>query len=154
MINKKSRARAYFPRSRSAKGRIKAERSAPFGIASRAIATVVAAIGISVLTGCAEEKKPRLLTEEEIHSKDFETPSGVRGRHLYGCEDGQSLFVDFRNEGLSIELRREEKDEPRILSAPSQGLQYVGENEGATMTGNELRIVDAQGRTRVCRKQN
>lgn len=107
-----------------------------------------------VLAACAEERKPRAPTEEEIHSRDFETPSRVRGRHLYACDDGQPLFVDFKDQGLSIELRQREQEAPRVLSAPSQGLQYVGTYESATMTGNELRLVNSQGRTRVCRKRH
>lgn len=122
--------------------------------ARRIVTTMSLIAGTVVLAACAEERKPRAPTEEEIHSKDFETPSRVRGRHLYACDDGEPLFVDFKNQGLSIELRRREQEVPRVLSAPSQGLQYVGAEESAEMTGNELRLVNSQGRTRVCRKQN
>lgn len=120
----------------------------------RIMATMSLIAGIVVLAACAEERKPRAPTEEEIHSKDFETPSRVRGRHLYACDNGEPLYVDFKDQGLSIELRPREQDLPRILSAPSQGLQYVGVDESAVMTGNELRLVNSEGRTRVCRKQN
>lgn len=106
-----------------------------------------------VVTGCAEEKKPRVPTEQEIHSRDFETASRVRGRHLYACDDKEPLFVDFKDDGLTLELRSEEQGPVQTLSAPSQGLQYVGDTNSATMTGNELQLVDAQGRTRVCRKR-
>ncbi|KHA63836.1 hypothetical protein NI18_13320 [Sphingomonas sp. Ant20] len=115
---------------------------------------VVVIVLATVVAACAEERKPGATTEQEIHSRDSETPSGVRGRHLYACDDGEPLFVDFKDEGLSIELRRVERETPRVLSAPAQGLQYVGDSESAIMTGNELRLVDAQGLKRVCRKQN
>lgn len=114
--------------------------------------TALLAIAV-VVTGCAEEKKPRAPTEQEIHSRDFETASRVRGRHLYTCDDNEPLFVDFKDNGLTLELRSEEQGPVQTLSAPSQGLQYVGAANSATMTGNELQLVDAQGRTRVCRKR-
>lgn len=119
---------------------------------ARTRAATLALTGAVVLAGCAEEKKPRAPTEQEIHARDFETASGVRGRHLYTCGDGAPLFVDFKDEGLSIELRREERGPPQTLSAPAPGLQYVGDNASVTFKGHELRFVDAQARTRVCRK--
>ncbi|WP_342747149.1 hypothetical protein [Sphingomonas lenta] len=120
---------------------------------ARTRAATLALTGAVVLAGCAEEKKPRAPTEQEIHARDFETASGVRGRHLYTCGDGAPLFVDFKDEGLSIELRQAEQERPRVLTAPAQGLQFVGDDGSATMKGNELRVTNAQGNTRVCRKQ-
>lgn len=108
---------------------------------------------VAFLAGCTEQQKPRAPTEQEIHSRDFETASGVRGRHLYACDKHGPLFVDFKNEGLSIELRREEGGIAQVLTAPAQGLQYVGDSGSAVMAGNELRLTDAGGGTRVCRKQ-
>lgn len=79
---------------------------------------------IAGLAGCAEEKKPRAPTEQGIHSRDLETVSRVRGRHLYACDDKQPLFLDFKDERLTLELRSEERGPAQKLSAPSQGLQY------------------------------
>ncbi len=128
--------------------------SAASGVPPATCARLPAALlAITVMaTGCAEEKKPRVPTEQEIHSRDFETASRVRGRHRYTCDDKEPLFVDFKNNGLTLELRREEQGPVQTLSAPSQGLQYVDNTNSATMTGNALQLVDAQGRTRVCRK--
>ena len=124
---------------------------AAFALCARSSAALLAIAVIG--PGCVEEKKPRVPTEEEIHSRDFETASRVRGRHLYMCDDKESLFVDFKDNGLTLELRSEEQGPVQTLSAPSQGLQYIGAANSATMTGNELQLVDAQGRTRVCRKR-
>jgi hypothetical protein len=115
--------------------------------------SIVLIFGVAFLTGCTEKQKPRAPTEQEIHSRDFETGSGVRGRHLYTCDKGGSLFVDFKDEGLSIELRREEGDIAEVLTAPAQGLQYIGDSGSAVMAGNELRLTDPRGGVRVCRKQ-
>lgn len=121
-------------------------------MSARAKAAMLTVAGTVVLAGCSE-KKQRPPTEQEIHARDFDTVGGVRGRHLYNCDDGEPLFVDFKDEGLSIELRPQEQGPAETLSAPAQGLQFVGNNASVTMTGHELRYADAQGRTRVCRKQ-
>jgi hypothetical protein len=116
-------------------------------------AVILVSAGISVLAGCAEERKAHAPTEQEIHARDFETASGVRGRHLYACNDGEHLYIDFKDEGLSIELRRQEQESAQTLSAPAQGLQYVGDNASVTITGNEVKIMEGQDRVRVCRKR-
>lgn len=115
-------------------------------------AALLAVMAIGTQSGCSEQPKPSPPTEQEIHSLDSETKSQVKGRHLYTCDDGKPLFVDFRDTGLSLELRQREGGDPEILSAPSQGLQYEGERRSATMTGNEIRLVSAKGETRICRK--
>ena len=123
------------------------------GVAAPRALPLATLLAVAVLVaGCAEEKPPAP-TEQEIHARDFETASRVRGRHLYACDDGKPLFVDFKDEGLMLELRREERGAARVLTAPSQGLQYMGDGGSAVMKGNELRLEDAQGRVRLCRKR-
>ena len=123
------------------------------GGGARIGAALLATFAIGTQAACSEQPKSRAPTEQEIHSLDSETKSRIRGRHLYACDDGKPMFVDFKDTGLQLELRQEEGGVPEILSAPSQGLQYEGKAQSATMTGSEIRLVDAEGRTRVCTKQ-
>jgi hypothetical protein len=39
------------------------------------------------------------------------------------------------------------------LTAPAQGLQYVGETATATFKGSQLTIVEGDGRTRTCEQE-
>jgi hypothetical protein len=62
------------------------------------------------------------------------------GRHPYRCSDGEPLFVDYKDDGLQIDLRRSGNGPPMTLTAPAQGLQYVGETATATFKGSQLTI--------------
>ena len=42
---------------------------------------------------------------------------------------------------------------PVTLTAPAQGLQYVGETATATFKGTQLTIVEGDGRTRICERE-
>ena len=42
---------------------------------------------------------------------------------------------------------------PMMLTAPAQGLQYVGETATATFKGSQLTIVEGDGRTRICERE-
>lgn len=39
------------------------------------------------------------------------------------------------------------------LTAPAQGLQYVGDTATATFKGSQLTIVEGNGRTRTCKRE-
>src|SRR3546814_15377422 len=75
------------------------------------------------------------------------------GRHPYRCSDGEPLFVDYKDNGLQIDLRRSSSAVPMTLTAPAQGLQYVGETATATFKGSQLTVVEGEGRTRICERE-
>lgn len=118
----------------------------------RRASLIITFLGALLQVGCSQDPQRQTPTEQEIHAEDFGTTARVRGRHLYACDNGQRLFVDFKEAGLSLELRPQETSAPTILTAPSQGLQYIGDDATATMNGNKLRIVDGRGAVRVCTK--
>src|SRR3546814_10420406 len=69
------------------------------------------------------------------------------------CSDGEPLFVDYKDNGLQIDLRRSSSAVPMTLTAPAQGLQYVGETATATFKGSQLTVVEGEGRTRICERE-
>src|SRR3546814_20913884 len=75
------------------------------------------------------------------------------GRHPYRCSDGEPLFVDYKDNGLQIDLRRSSSAVPMTLTAPAQGLQYVGETATATFKGSQPTVVEGEGRTRICERE-
>lgn len=105
------------------------------------------------LAACSESKPPAPPTEQQIHSSDSAVATGEMGRHPYRCSDGEPLFVDYKDSGLQIDLRRSNKGPPMTLTAPAQGLQYVGETATATFKGSLLTIVEGDGRTRTCERE-
>ena len=105
------------------------------------------------LAACSESKPPTPPTEQQIHSSDSAVATGEMGRHPYRCSDGEPLFVDFKDNGLQIDLRPSNSGLPMTLTAPAQGLQYVGETATATFKGSQLTVVEGDGRTRTCERE-
>lgn len=103
--------------------------------------------------GCSEQAREMPPTEQEIHAMDSGDASGTPGRHPYRCDANRPLLVDFKDEGLTIELRRGASAAPVVLTAPAQGLQYVGNAISATFTANEIKIEEAGKRPVLCRKE-
>lgn len=103
-------------------------------------------------SGCSEQPRKAPPTEQEIHAGDSGDASGTRGRHPYRCEDNRPLLVDFKNEGLTLELRRDGNAAPVVLTAPAPGLQYVGDTMSAMFSGNELKIEEGDKPPVLCRK--
>lgn len=116
------------------------------GSVSFAIGTMLA------LAACSEQPRKAVPTEQEIHASDSGDRSGTPGRHPYRCDDNRPLLVDFKNEGLTIELRRDESAASIVLTAPAAGLQYVGDTMSATFAGNEIKIEEAGKPPVLCRK--
>lgn len=116
----------------------------------RALPALILALG---LAACSESKPPAPPTEQQIHSSDSAVATGEMGRHPYRCSDGEPLFVDYKDNGLQIDLRRSNGGSPMTLTAPAQGLQYVGETASATFQGSQLTIVEGDGRTRTCQRE-
>lgn len=108
---------------------------------------------IAELGACSESRQPAPPTEQQIHSSDSGVSSGEPGRHPYRCTDGTTLFVDYKDTGLQIDLRWSGNGTAMTLTAPTQGLQYVGETATATFRGTQLTIVESDGRTRTCVKE-
>ena len=106
------------------------------------------------LSGCSEEPQKGPPTEQEIHAGDSGVSNGTPGRHLYACNDTRPLIVDFKDQGLTVEFRRDGRAVPTVLTAPFQGLQYVGDAESATFAGNQIRIGAPGKRPVVCTKEN
>ena len=116
----------------------------------RVLPAVILVVG---LAACSERKPPAPPTEPQIHSSDSAVTTGEMGRHRYRCSDGEPLFVDYKDNGLQIDLRRSNGGPPMMLTAPAQGLQYVGETATATFKGSQLTIVEGDGRTRICEQE-
>jgi|GEM_PF-1546935 hypothetical protein len=107
---------------------------------------------VLTLSGCSEQPRKGPPTEQEIHAGDSGDASGTRGRHPYRCEDNRPLLVDFKDEGLALELRRDANAAPIVLTAPAPGLQYVGDTMSATFSGSEIKIEEADKHPVLCRK--
>jgi len=103
-------------------------------------------------SGCYEQPRKAPPTEQQIHAGDSGDAGGIPGRHPYRCDDARPLLIDFKDEGLTLELRRETGAPPVVLTAPAPGLQYVGDTMSATFTGNEIKIDEGDKPPVLCSK--
>ena len=107
---------------------------------------------VLALAGCSEQPQKGPPTEQEIHAADSAVASRTPGRHPYRCDDNKTLLVDFKDQGLTVELRRDANAPAAVLPAPLQGLQYVGDAETATFSGNQIKIEAPGKRPVLCQK--
>lgn len=105
-----------------------------------------------ILSACSPRQDNGSPTEQEIHARNSGDASWTPAHHPYRCNDNRTLLVDFKNDGLTIELRRDDSAAPIVLNAPAQGLQYVGDTISATFFSNSIRIEEASKRPILCRK--
>lgn len=108
---------------------------------------------IFILAGCSAEPQKGPPTEQEIHANDSAAANGAPGRHPYSCDDGRDIIVDFKDQGLTVELRNDANAAPIVLTAPTQGFQYVGNTATATFSGKQITILAAGKRPVICRKE-
>lgn len=101
---------------------------------------------------CSRQPRDDQPVEQEVHAGDSAVASGSPGRHLYRCDDGRTRLVDFKDKGLTIEIRRDAAEKPSVLTAPSAGMQYLGDAASATFSGTVLTIDAPDARTIRCRK--
>lgn len=117
------------------------------------VGSAIIVIGAALaLAACSQEPHKGPPTEQEIHANDSGDASGTPGRHPYRCDDDRPLLVDFKDEGLTLELRRDGSPTPVVLTAPAPGLRYVGDTMSATFSANEIKIEEADKRPVRCRK--
>ena len=115
----------------------------------------IASLGLAavlMLSACSEQPEKGPPTEQEIHARDTAVTSGTPGRHLYRCDNDRTLLVDFKDQGLTVELRRYASAPAAVLTAPLQGLQYVGDAETATFSGNQIKVEAPGKRPVLCQK--
>lgn len=110
---------------------------------------VAVAAGFSACSGDPEQMPT---TERDIHASQIQDGSAQSGRHPYQCTDGQSRFVDFKNEGLTMEVRKSYEGEPLVLNAPAQGFQYRSANLSAHFRNTNLVLVTSEGAKVVCER--
>ncbi|MBA4027269.1 MAG: hypothetical protein C0473_03410 [Cyanobacteria bacterium DS3.002] len=105
------------------------------------------------LATCSEGNPPTLPNEQQLHSSDGVAASGETAWHPFRCSEGEPLFVSYKDNGLRIDVRAALGEPPITLTAPAQGLQYVGETATAVFKGSELIIEVGDGPRRTCTRK-
>jgi hypothetical protein len=111
--------------------------------------------GFSILliaAACSGPGKPSAPTEAEIHADEKQRLAW----HPYRCDDGGTVFVEFADDGLRINVGPVPGKKKAVsLTAPAAGLQYVGEQSTATLKGSRLILAGSEvGGSRSCERAN
>lgn len=88
------------------------------------------------LAGCDEKQR---VTQTSL-DRGSATSKQVVGEQLYACEDGSRLVATFIGDGLNLDLTASKTGGVEHLSAPAQGLTYLGDRVAATLAGRTLLI--------------
>lgn len=110
----------------------------------RALATIGLLLG---LASCADKPAPSPNDGDHV----IDRKPNVIGRHAYLCDKGRRWWVDFLSDGLTIDLARE-GEAPVRLTAPAQGLSYVGDKITARITGREMHIERSNKPPLLCQR--
>ncbi|MCI1271488.1 MAG: hypothetical protein LKM31_00165 [Sphingobium sp.] len=121
----------------------------PRRLRSSGASLAVAALIILSAAGCSSQA-PSSNPHDEDHFAG--TNPQIIGRHIYGCDDGAQITVDFLADGLTIEVRSTAGGKPVRLSAPGQGLQYIGDRITADATGGQMTINRQGHPAQACRR--
>ena len=92
-------------------------------------------------------------TEQNLHAEEVGQPGRV-DHHLFRCDHGRTLLVDFENEGLTLSIRDKPAAPPLRLTAPAQGELFVGKGGSAAMKDQALQLEMADGTRRTCVRAN
>jgi hypothetical protein len=105
----------------------------------------------ALLAACAPGA-PQGQSEEDLHAIGPDATEAGHP-HVFLCPARERLLVDFGAEGLRLQIRRAEGAPALTLTAPTQGMPFRGPGMKATMVGQKLRIVSADGSSRTCVRQ-
>ena len=103
----------------------------------------------AVLSGCSREPSDARQSTGAQPSASSVNPIGEQ---RYRCGDGSRWHVDTLADGLTVTLTPMPDGKQERLSAPAQGLTYVGDRIAATFSKNALTIERSDGPSVACQQ--
>lgn len=110
------------------------------------LAGVIAQVGMS---GCSAESDAPTYPGSDHARRSI---AGQVVDHLYACDDGSKVRLDFLADGLTIDLSLLPDGKPERLSAPAAGLSYVGDKVNVAISYGDIAVMRPDRPTRVCHR--
>ncbi|WP_447954109.1 hypothetical protein [Sphingopyxis chilensis] len=123
------------------------------GVALSRYALLLAVPIAILLAGCSEKSDREGSTATANATAPVAMPPAIIASHAYRCSNGDVLYVDFMQDGTSINVRRGPSGPTLRLTAPSQGLAYVGDGMNLTVSGKEVRVDEPKQVSRTCKRR-
>ncbi|WP_324741016.1 hypothetical protein U8326_14270 [Tsuneonella sp. CC-YZS046] len=99
---------------------------------------------LAVSSGCSPE------TEAEKTSR----ASRLVGTHIFTCEGGRKVSVEFVGDGLTINLATLPDGKAERLTAPAAGVTYFGDYANLAISDNAIVILRAEAPSQICRRDS
>ena len=78
--------------------------------------------------------------------------AGMIGQHLYICEDGTKVDVDFLGDGLTLDLTILPDGETRRLISPGTGVPFFGDGINLQIVSGKILILRPDIPAKACRR--
>ena len=111
------------------------------------------AITAGLTSGCSAAPD-QSRSEREAHALEDRSRGRTYVRHHYRCEDGRTLWVVFRDGGLSMDISGDAVPGPVTLTAPAQGRSFSGDDFRAEVKKGRVHLQEVDQQERVCIKQD
>lgn len=105
-----------------------------------------------LLAGCSESDQADTSNTSTNTTLPIQMPHAIVASHTYRCTGGDVLYVDFLADGTSINAKRRPSGPLLRLTAPSQGLAYVGDGMNLTLNGRDIKIDEPKKPSRMCKR--
>ncbi|ABF54293.1 hypothetical protein Sala_2587 [Sphingopyxis alaskensis RB2256] len=120
---------------------------------SRRFATLLVAIPFAgVLVGCSGPERAENSEATTNTNVSVQMPPAIVASHTYRCVGGDVLYVDFLADETSIIVRRAPSGPSLRLTAPAQGLAYVGERMNLTLDGKDIKLDEPKKPSQACKR--
>lgn len=123
----------------------------PDGAVSRPMLFLVVFF-VVLLAGCSDIGEREASNNTANVAPPLAMPPSIVASHTYRCPDGSLLYADFLQDGTSINVRRQPSGPMLRLTAPSQGLTYVGDGMNVALQGKDLRLEEPKRGPFVCKR--
>lgn len=116
------------------------------------ILLLMAAPVAGVLVGCSKPDQSNASNAAANMTVPMRMPPAIVASHTYRCVGGEVLYVDFLADETSINVKRGPTGRSLRLTAPAQGLAYVGDGMNLTLDGKDIKLDEAKKPSRMCKR--
>lgn len=119
----------------------------------RLLVPLLLAVSITgVLIGCSERDQTDASNAAANTTVAIQMPPAIVASHTYRCEGGDVLYIDFLADETSINVRRAPSGRSLRLTAPAQGLAFVGDGMNLTLAGKDIKLDEPKKSSRICKR--
>jgi hypothetical protein len=90
----------------------------------------------------------------ETDNEETSGTSRLAGKHIFTCEGGTKVSVDFIGDGLTINLATLPDGHAERLTAPAAGVTYFGEDVNLAISDDAIVILRAEAPPQICRRDS